>query len=218
MNKILTVLTNWRRKEYLKDILLQIQNQTVKSDIILVDNASNDINHKFDLQTNISILNKQNENKCWERWNVILNNLNNYDYVTILDDDLKPIDDQIYEKCVNFLEQNKNIDAVGREGVIYKKEKGYVGSHHLFPDLNKNISVDIIKGRFMFIRSSSLKDNEYKPDPTCDDIVVSSHLTNKTIPNFLSKSFEDLVEGNESLSRKSFQTPRREIVSKIYFG
>jgi hypothetical protein len=218
MNKILTVLTNWRRKEYLKDILLQIQNQTVKSDIILVDNSSNDINHKFDVQTNISILNKQNENKCWERWNVILNNLNNYDYVTILDDDLKPIDDQIYEKCVNFLEHNKNIDAVGREGVIYKKEKGYVGSHHLFPDLNKNISVDIIKGRFMFIRSESLKDKEYKPDPTCDDIVVSSHLTNKTIPNFLSKSFEDLVEGNESLSRKSFQTLRREIVSKIYFG
>jgi hypothetical protein len=144
--------------------------------------------------------------------------LNNYDYVTILDDDLKPIDDQIYEKCVNFLEHNKNIDAVGREGVIYKKEKGYVGSHHLFPDLNKNISVDIIKGRFMFIRSESLKDKEYKPDPTCDDIVVSSHLTNKTIPNFLSKSFEDLVEGNESLSRKSFQTLRREIVSKIYFG
>jgi hypothetical protein len=218
MNKILTVLTNWRRKEYLKDISLQIQNQTVKSDIILVDNAFNDINHKFDVQTNISTLNKQNENKCWERWNVILNNLNNYDYVTILDDDLKPIDDQIYEKCVNFLEHNKNIDAVGREGVIYKKEKGYVGSHHLFPDLNKNISVDIIKGRFMFIRSESLKDKEYKPDPTCDDIVVSSHLTNKTIPNFLSKSFEDLVEGNESLSRKSFQTPRREIVSKIYFG
>jgi hypothetical protein len=218
MNKILTVLTNWRRKEYLKDILLQIQNQTVKSDIILVDNASNDINHKFDVQTNISTLNKQNENKCWERWNVILNNFNNYDYVTILDDDLKPIDDQIYEKCVNFLELNKNIDAVGREGVIYKKEKGYVGSHHLFPDLNKNISVDIIKGRFMFIRSESLKNKEYKSDSTCDDIVVSSHLTNKTIPNFLSKSFEDLVEGNESLSRKSFQTLRREIVSKIYFG
>jgi hypothetical protein len=70
----------------------------------------------------------------------------------------------------------------------------------------------------MFIRSESLKNKEYKSDPTCDDIVVSSHLTNKTIPNFLYKSFEDLLEGNESLSRKSFQTPRREIVSKIYFG
>jgi hypothetical protein len=218
MNTILTVLTNWRRKGYLKDILVQIQNQTIKSDIILVDNASNDINHKFDFQTNISILNKQNENKCWERWNVILNNLYNYDYVTILDDDLKPIDDRIYEKCVNFLEQNKNIDALGREGVIYKKENGYVGSYHIFPDLNKNIPVDILKGRFMFIKSESLKNKSYKPDLTCDDIVVSSHLTNKTIPSFLSESFEDLIEGNESLSKKSFQTPRREIVSKIYFG
>jgi hypothetical protein len=218
MNKILTVLTNWRRKEHLKDILVQIQNQTIKSDIILVDNASNDINHKFDVQTNISILNKQNENKCWERWNVILNNLNNYDYVTIIDDDLRPIDNQIYEKCVNFLEQNKNIDSIGWEGVIYKKEKGYIGSHHVFPDLNKNISVDIIKGRFMFLRSESLKNKEYKSDPTCDDIVVSSYLTSKMIPSFLCGSFEYLNEGNESLSRKSFQTLRREIVSKIYFG
>jgi hypothetical protein len=70
----------------------------------------------------------------------------------------------------------------------------------------------------MFLRSESLKNKEYKSDPTCDDIVVSSYLTSKIIPSFLCESFDYLIEGNESLSKKSFQTPRREIVSKIYFG
>ena len=40
MNKILTVLTNWKRKDYLEDILKSFQNQTISTDIVVVDNGS----------------------------------------------------------------------------------------------------------------------------------------------------------------------------------
>lgn len=217
MSKILTVLTNWKRKNYLTDIVNSFQKQSITTDIVVVDNASEYLDLKF-THPSIEIIKKDNSNKCWERWLVVSDRQNNYDYICIMDDDLIFQKDNVIENCFNFLETNLNCDVIGREGVLYKSSKGYVGSDHFFPNQRKNTIVDIIKGRFMFIRSSSLNISNLKPDVTCDDIVVSSCLKSKIIPTFLYGSFRDLEEGTESLSKKTYQPIRREIVSKTYFG
>jgi GT2 family glycosyltransferase len=217
MNKILTVLTNWKRKDYLEDILKSFQNQTISTDIVVVDNGSEYENLKFHFE-NIEIIKRDNSNKCWERWIEVSNRHKKYDYICIMDDDLIFNQKDVIENCLNYMESYLECDCIGREGVKYYSQKGYVGSDHFFPNNNTDTYVDIIKGRFMFIRSKSIHISEVTPDPTCDDIVISSVLNNKIIPKFLYGSFKDLVEGNESLSKKFYQTTRREIVSKTYFG
>ena len=216
MNKILTVLTNWKRKEYLFDIVESFRKQTLSSDIVVIDNASIYDDLKFD-HDEVEILKRSNINKCWERWIVTLDRLNNYEYICIMDDDLIFSKNEVIEDCWNFMELELTCDCIGREGVKYNPKKGYVGSDHFFPNINQNTQVDIIKGRFMFLRSKSINLLSIKPDKTCDDIVVSSTLKNKIIPKFLYESFKDLKEGNESLSKKSYQSTRREVVSKTYF-
>ena len=217
MNEILTVLTNWKRKDYLSDIVKSFEGQTLSSDIVVVDNASIYENLRFEYK-NVEVLEKKNIEKCWERWVVVSDRFDKYKYVCIMDDDLIFLENDVIEQCYNFMETEKNCDCVGREGVKYFPQKGYVESDHFFPNKNQNTNVDIVKGRFMFIRSSSLNLTNVKSDPTCDDIVVSSTLKNKIIPKFLYGSFKDLKEGNESLSKKSYQSLRREVVSRVYFG
>lgn len=218
MKNILLVLTNWKRRHYLESIVKKIREQNIEIDVIIVDNASNleDYKVNFDL-SNFQKIEKENTEKCWERWKVIFERINDYKYVCVMDDDLNLKTTDFFSECLNYMEKNTHIDCIGKEGVIYKSNMSYATSEHYFPHPNTDKVVQIIKGRFMFIRSESLKNQNPKPDPTCDDIVISSCLKHKLIPSFFYDKFEDLIEGNEALSRKSFQQQRREVVSRMYF-
>lgn len=210
------ILTNWKRKENLKKILDQIKKQTIKLKIIIVDNSSLDNENCFSSEDHsIQILKKDNSLMCWQRWEEAVKQKTKY--VCIMDDDLNFTRDNVLDDCFKYMEANSNIDCIGLEGVKLMKSKGYFEGNHQFAKSNHTIQVSIIKGRFMFVRTESLKGLDMTPDLTCDDIKVSSHIKNKILPSILWNSFIDLPQGKESLSGKQFQTIKRDYATKKYF-
>ena len=213
--EIILIYTNWKRKSNLHRIIEITKQQNMLPKIIIVDNSYSDENNRFiSDDTSIDILERDNTLKCWERWLVSFNY--NSKYTCIMDDDLEFSRNNVIEDCYKFMENNLFVDGIGCEGVQLIKNTGYVDSNHVFPT-KSNIKVSIIKGRFMFIRTSSLIGLNLEPDLTCDDIKVSSHLKIKIIPSFLYNSFFDLPQGAESLSIKHYQHIKREYSTKKYF-
>lgn len=211
---ITIIFTNWRRKNNLKKIVEATKKQTTLPKIVIVDNASNDKEHSFESdEDSVLVIKKDNSLMCWARWLESFNH--DSEYICVMDDDLIFTNKDVINLCYQFMEKNKEIDCIGLEGVILNKES-YVTSFHVFPS-NEDLKVSVVKGRFMFIRKSSLNKLDLKPDLTCDDIKVSSFLKNKIIPSFLKNSFIDLPSGNESLSAKQYQHIKREYASKKYF-
>jgi len=211
---ITLIYTNWRRKKNLEEIVNKAKKQTVPVKIVVVDNASDSPEHQF-YTDNIDIVRRHNEKQCWERWLVSLE----YDseYICIMDDDLNFTRDTVLAECELFMNLYKDTDCLGYEGVRLEKGKGYFGSEHYRSNPHKNLQLPIIKGRFMFIRKDKLTNLDLNTDLTCDDIKVSSFLNKKLLPNFLFNAFEELPQGSEALSAKSFQSKQREYATKRYF-
>jgi hypothetical protein len=213
---ILIIYTNWRRRYNLYDIVSKCKKQTIIPKIVIIDNASLDENNRYvNDDESIEVIKKNNELMCWERWMTSFN----YDskYLCIMDDDLIFKNDFVLDKCVEYMDRETHIDCIGPEGVVFVKNQSYFGSKHYLCNTDKDINVSIIKGRFMFLRRSSLDGLNLKPDLTCDDIKVSSHLKTKVLPSVLFDCFEDLHQGNESLSLKQYQRNAREFAKQKYF-
>lgn len=215
MEKVVIIYTNWRRRNNLTEIISKCKNQTLLPKIIVVDNASSDENERYITDDpSIEIIKKDNTLMCWERWLVSFNY--DSDYLCIMDDDISFNRDNIIEECYNYMEKTPNIDCIGYEGVVLNKSREYFNSGHYIASL-KDIMVSIVKGRFMFIRKSSLNGLDLGEDLTCDDIKVSSYLKNKKLPLLLYNGFYDLQQGNESLSGKSYQRIKRDYSTRRYF-
>lgn len=216
MSDIVIFYTNWRRRDFLHEIINNTKKQTLQPKIVVIDNASFDVENKFITEDEtIDVVEKFNTLKCWERWLVSTN----YDskYKCIMDDDLSFIREGVLEDCFNYMESNLDIDCIGLEGVTLVKGKTYYNGIHQIAKMNYFLPVDVVKGRFMFIRSSSLKNLDLNPDFTCDDIKVSSHLNKKILPSCLASSFYDFPQGSESLSNKKYQQTQRDYAHKKYF-
>jgi glycosyltransferase involved in cell wall biosynthesis len=216
MNKVTIFYTNWKRNKYLQEIIENTKKQTLQPKIVVVDNSSSDEENKFVIEdTTIDIVNRSNALKCWERW--LISNEYESTYKCIMDDDLSFSREGVLEDCFNYMEVNKDIDCIGVEGVTLMKGKTYYQGNHQVAKMNYFLAVHVVKGRFMFIRSSSLKNLDLNPDLTCDDIKVSSFLNKKVLPSFLASSFYDFPQGEESLSNKTFQQVQRDYAHKKYF-
>ena len=211
--EITIIYTNWRRRDNLNEIISNCKKQTLLPKIVVVDNSFSDEDNRF-IGDSIEILERDNSLKCWERWLISFNYESKY--ISIMDDDISFSRDNVLEDCYNYMENNLDIDGIGCEGVELNRNSEYFNSNHVFSS-TKDISVSIIKGRFMFIRKSSLNNLDLISDLTCDDIKVSSHLKNKIVPSFLSNSFYDLKQGTESLSGKQYQYNKRLLAAKKYF-
>lgn len=210
------ILTNWKRKNNLLQIVDKIKDQTIRVNLIIIDNCSFDLENKILIENKeIKIIAKDNSLMCWERWEEAIKQ--DTKYICIMDDDLIFTRNNVLQDCYNYMEANNNIDCIGLEGVKLIKSKGYFGSNHQFAKSNHTIPVSIIKGRFMFLKKESLNGLDMTPDLTCDDIKVSSHLKVKILPPILWNSFKDLPQGNESLSGKQFQHIKRDYATKKYF-
>lgn len=210
------ILTNWKRKNNLIQIVNKFKQQTINFDLIIIDNSSLDSENKFIYEDNdIKIINEDNSKMCWARWEEAIKLKSKY--VCIMDDDLIFSRDNVLEDCFNYMESNTEIDCIGLEGVKLIKFKSYFNSNHQFAKSNHTTDVSIIKGRFMFVKVSSLQGLDMTPDLTCDDIKVCSHLNKKILPSILWNSFYDLPQGTESLSGKQFQKIKREYATKKYF-
>ncbi len=214
MEKLTIIYTNWRRRDNLNEIVTNCLKQTLLPKIVVIDNAFSDNDNKFIIDNPlVEILKKDNSLKCWERWLVSLD----YDskYICIMDDDLSFSRDNILEDCYNYMENNLTVDCIGYQGVKLNYDKEYFKSEH-HQAILKDVPVTIIKGRFMFIRKTSLN-FDLKPDFTCDDIKISSTLKTKILSYVLCDGFYELFQGDESLSLKHYQHIQREYATKKYF-
>lgn len=212
---ITTIFTNWKRKDNLHSIIKDVKNQTLVPKIIVVDNASKDKQFCFETtDPSVTILPRDNSKMCWERWLTALECPNKY--VCVMDDDLTFARLNVIQNCYNYMEENLKVDAIGAFGVKYANFLSYFGSEHTYCK-HKDVPVSILKGRFMFVRFESIKDLNKDVEATCDDIKVSAALKNKILPGCLVNGFQDLPQGNESLSAKSYQSIKREYAAKRYF-
>jgi hypothetical protein len=188
------LLLNWKRSENLKLIINCIKSQSIDTEILLWNNNPNDKNfYDVDLQINSS-----KNLMCYPRW--FMMNYAKYDHVFTLDDDLFFKDSDVLKDCVEYLENNPEI-VLGMTGVILNDSKHYWRSMHVKKPTKKDISVDIIKGRFMMGHVKAFEDvilniSSFRPTIDTpkieDDIYVSSFLEKRIIPKFLHDRFSEL--------------------------
>jgi hypothetical protein len=135
-----------------------------------------------------------------------------------MDDDLKFNSNTTLDECRAILEANPDVDCVGFYGVLYDKDRGYMGSPHINGRMsNSGVFVDIVKGRFMFMRTKSLNGLDTSPDFTCDDIKVSSHLKSKAIIPLKNNGFTDLIQ-NDAVSLRPDHNEKRNSAGLKYFN
>lgn len=205
---------NWKRKDLLLQILADAKHQSGDFKIVVIDNSAYDKDQAIN-PAGVEVIKADNSNKCWERW--IQAKEVNTKYVCVMDDDLTFARRNVLETCYDHLESNPEVDCVGNFGVQYNEDKGYWNSFHL-KDVKEDVEVSIVKGRFMFIRTASLRGLDMEPDLTCDDIKVSSHLKKKILLKDLAGGFCDLIQDDEwGVSSQQEHNDKREVAVKKYF-
>jgi hypothetical protein len=213
--KITALLLNWKRQENIVKVIKSIKDQSVDIDIWLWNNNPEDkTSYDVDVQVNSS-----NNFKCWPRW--LIGSMVDDGYIFTLDDDLMFNRSDIIENCVKTYEKigNKELfPIIGYSGVILNESKDYWGSPHIHkPNEEKDIKVDIIKGRFMFMNKNILNKVVLENEPTCEDIKISSYSNYKLLPSVIQNGLINLDEGQEALHASPIQRDKRIIAVKKYF-
>jgi hypothetical protein len=205
------LLLNWKRQDRIPLTIQSIRKQDAGVKIWLwnnnpADTKSYDVDYQFNSPENF---------KCWPRW--LLGSMVTTDYIFTLDDDLTITNPRHISNCISYI-KSKPIDTIlGFTGVILERDKTYWQSPHINATPNRDARVDIVKGRFMFMRSSLLNSVKLENDPTCEDIKVSSYSKNKFIPGIFHNCFQNLPEGDESLWKQPIQHNNRIVAAMRYF-
>ena len=182
-------------------IIEDCKNQTVDLDIHVINNGE-------PIELDATVHQYDNSAKCWQRW--LFAAKVKTPYLFVMDDDLTFGTPHELSKCLSYLFAHPNINCVGYTGVKYNGR--YFGSPH-FSGVSTPFDVDIVKGRFMFMRTKALKGLDLEPDLTCDDIKVSAHIKGKRV---IPLKFENLKEGPEAVFLQKGQKEKREIACKKY--
>jgi len=219
--KVTALILNYKRPENINLIIKNIKSQSIPINIFLWNNNNED-NTKYpvDLQINSSL-----NLMCSPRW--LMSGYSESEYFFSLDDDLNFKDSKVIEDCVSFA-TNHNC-AIGYEGVVIGPSKQYrnsehLGKNHFSPNVNNDISVDIIKGRFIFCSKLQLikinfskykKADNYRIE---DDIIVSSKIDNKIIPKFLYNRFVELPAPHGLQHQPEHNQSRQKSLIKYYLN
>ncbi len=168
---VTVVLTNWKRPQNLTLILDQLATQTVKPVIFLWNNAE-----KFSHPAIRWMADSSVNMACQPRWWMASCAMT--PFVCIMDDDLILDDTRLLEDMVAFLSHRTEQTIAGFVGVKLVPSNDYHHSVHLKAGADADQPVDIVKGRFMMMRSSALRRIHLHPSPSrdvliCDDIRVS---------------------------------------------
>ena len=214
--KATALLLNYKRPENINAIIENIKSQSIPINIFLWNNNNED-NKKYpvDLQINSSL-----NLMCSPRW--LMSSYSESEYFFSLDDDLNFKDLKVIEDCVSYA-TNHNC-AIGYEGVIIGPSKEYFNSKHLYPRINNDINVDIIKGRFLFCSKLQLREinfSNYKKADNYrieDDIIISSKIDNKIIPKFLHNRFVELPALHALQHQPEHNQSRQESLIKYYLN
>lgn len=211
---ITALLLNYKRQNNLKIIIDRLKKQTIPITIFLWNNNYED-NERYDVDLQIdSSINLM----CSPRW--LMSGYSNNEYFFSLDDDLIFNDDSFIEQCHRYCKINNC--AVGYQGVKLNKNKQYWTSNHLSPNPNKDINVDIIKGRFLFCSKQDLSKINFNNYPKKhnfrieDDIILSSKILNKIIPKFAYNKFIELPAPHALMNQSDHKISRQWSIDKYY--
>lgn len=210
MPQVTAILLNWKRPRNLDKVIKSIRSQDVPIDIWLWNNSNIvenfDVYEYFHSSTNL---------KCFPRW--CLASMVQTKYFFVIDDDIRFDDNRVISDCIDYFEKSNIEDLIiGHTGVVLNKVKTYFDSEH-FSNVVKSVSVDIVKGRFMFMKQSLMNNVTMDVSFTCEDIKISSHSDHKVIPAFLYNRFVDLEEGEEALFRTEGQKELRQLAVNQFF-
>ncbi len=209
-SKVSALLLNWKRPENIKETINSIRNQNIDIDIWLWNNNAEDYNN-YDVDY---YFNSPINFMCWPRW--FMGTLSESEYIFTLDDDVKLADNNIINDCISFCENKQDDIIIGFTGVILT-DIDYFKCKHIKAQ-NIDTVVDIIKGRFMFMKRMLLNGVTMEKDNSCEDIKISSYSSQKIIPSILKNRFIDLKEGAEALFKQHGQKEKRiDAVNKYFF-
>lgn len=208
--QVTAILLNWKRPDNLHKVIKSIRSQDLPIDIWLWNNSN--IVEQFDVD---QYIHSSTNLKCFPRW--CLASMVQTKYFFVIDDDIRFNDNRVISDCINSFEKSNIEDLIiGHTGVILNKEKSYFNSEH-FSNVAKSVYVDIVKGRFMFMKQSLMNSVTMDVSFTCEDIKISSHSNNKVLPAFLHNRFIDLEEGEEALFRTEGQKELRQLAVNQFF-
>jgi GT2 family glycosyltransferase len=161
------LLLNWKRPQNLPHIIASIERQSKRPNIFLWNNGTRFEDPRVDW-----IVDSSRNKRCWPRWTI--GAMADTDFVCSLDDDLALGDDRILEDLLHYLKSLDEPDRlVGASGVILQPAKSYEHCHHVKPESDNDIAVDIVKGKLLACRRDALRSIEMVSETREDDIAIS---------------------------------------------
>ena len=196
-----TIITNYKRLENVKRIISNIKQQSVESKIFIWDNSkdSNDLESQCDwyVKSTVNMV-------CCPRWWMATQA--ETEWVVVMDDDITLKSPNAYEHIVKNI---KDWDAAGSHGVRITNFTDYLRCHHI-SNTRDDEKVDIIKGRFLIVKTDILKKIlPYISSKDEDDIIISSKLKNKAVLGGLGEYLENLSEMETGLCKRPDHYQRR---------
>ncbi len=217
---VTVILTNWKRPKNLRTIIDQLTTQTVKPVIFLWNNGKEfshpAIRWKVDSSVNMA---------CLPRW--WMASCARTEFVCIMDDDLCFTDTAVLEDVIRIAREKKEFPIIGLFGVCFQSDKEYQHCKHINQPTQTNIVADMIKGRFMLIRTNMLQRIFLCPSPprdalVADDIFVSGTLANGkagahlTLGGFGKRFIE--LPSHHALQKEPDHFEQRERARRRYFS
>lgn len=198
------ILLNWKRPQHVHNILHTLKGQ---AELWVWNNGP----PTFFPGADVTINSSQNL-LSYPRW--LMASLVRTEFIFVHDDDLL-LDFRISE-CEKYMETLPADTILGVEGVKLRDGKGYWDGIHYSP--NATGMVDVVKGRFIFLRSEFLQKVMLKNGPYTrgDDIYISSFSRHKELPEFM--KIKELPTGSEGLSFRPEHMSQRAKAFDRYFN
>ena len=191
MTQATAILLNYLRPENMVKVIASIRIQQPAVDIWLWNNNPQDV-RAYDVDERF---NASSNFVCWPRW--LMGGLARTKYIFTLDDDLMFTDANIIRDCIKYMEVN-DANIIGYMGVKLNYNDYWKGQHIKAGKVDE--VVDVVKGRFAFMRTSLLNKvsilNEHH-----DDLKVCGAAKKLVVPAFLKDRFEQLPEGDEAFCK-----------------
>ena len=143
-------LLNWRRPENLRRIIERLAAQTVRPRLFLWNNAPEPFRHP-DVEWTVE---SARNIGCAPRWWMAA--LAATEFVAAMDDDLMPGDGRVLEDALRVAAAQPPDCAVGPFGAVFRPGRPYAG-HEAVGCPACDRAVDLVKGRFLIVRTDALR-------------------------------------------------------------
>ncbi len=186
---VAALVLNWKRPDQLRATIDSLAKQIVKPKIYLWDNADKEENrYGEDDRVAVRIVSSENMGRFPRWW---MGGLVGEDYICSLDDDIYLYDENVLDDAVSAQARLCPDGIVGFFGWNRIEGNGYKGGKHLQASNDGDVEVQLVKGRFMCLRSELLAKIPLRLVPqsygAADDVCLSLFLGQR---HFLPSVFE----------------------------